>query len=315
MAGEKILVVEDEPLIARMLVDRLAELYVEVVTAGNGVEALELAWQHTPDLILLDVMMPQMDGFEVARILKENPKTSDIPIVFLTALDQVKDKVRGLQLGAEDYITKPFHWDEVLTRIRRILDRSAEREDRRAQDKMGVQGRLRDMSLPSLIQFLELEQKTGILTLSRGARRGHIYFDHGKITNAVLGPARGESAVYRLLAWAEGDFALEPVAGQPPPEVTVTQSNHTLILEGMRRRDEGQRLRQDLPPDGVPLKVSPRLQEILAGKRLAADPERFLGLLDGKRDIEEIVAESGLDDLKALENLSRLWARGMVERA
>ncbi|MEK7338322.1 MAG: response regulator, partial [candidate division NC10 bacterium] len=100
MAGEKVLVVDDEPLMAQMLTDRLQELYVDVLRASNGVEALEMAWEHVPDLILLDVMMPKIDGFEVAKILKENPRTATIPIIFLTAHSQVKDKVRGLQLGA-----------------------------------------------------------------------------------------------------------------------------------------------------------------------------------------------------------------------
>ncbi|MBI3080334.1 MAG: response regulator [candidate division NC10 bacterium] len=80
MAGEKVLVVDDEPLMAQMLTDRLQELYVDVLRASNGVEALEMAWEHVPDLILLDVMMPKIDGFEVAKILKENPRTATIPI-------------------------------------------------------------------------------------------------------------------------------------------------------------------------------------------------------------------------------------------
>ncbi|MGH7361243.1 MAG: response regulator transcription factor, partial [Candidatus Methylomirabilales bacterium] len=151
MAGEKVLVVDDEPLIAQMLTDRLQELYVNVIRASNGVEALEMAWEHVPDLILLDVMMPKIDGFEVAKILKENPRTATIPIIFLTALSQVKDKVRGLQLGAEDYVTKPFHFDELLVRVNKVLRKSeAEKSEKGGVGLAAVKGKLRDMSLVNL---------------------------------------------------------------------------------------------------------------------------------------------------------------------
>lgn len=145
MAGEKILVVEDEPLVAQMLADYLATLSVEVLHASNGVEALELAWEREPDLILLDVMMPKLDGFEVAGILKQNPKTRHIPVIFLTALTKVEDKVRGLELGADDYITKPFQPEELLARVTSVLRRvRAEREP------TGVRGNLQAMSLLNL---------------------------------------------------------------------------------------------------------------------------------------------------------------------
>lgn len=314
MAGEKVLVVEDEPLIGKMLADRLAELHVEVLRAANGIEALEIAWEKSPDLILLDVMMPKMDGFEVAKVLKENPRTSHIPIIFLTAVSNVQEKVKGLQLGAEDYITKPFHLDEVLARVGSVLKRGEMAKAQRASlETRGVRGRLQDMSLPNLIQFLELEQKDGILSLTRGAERGYLSFSKGRIANAKVGQLQGEAAVYRLLKWADGEFELEPMVGETPVAASITASNQSLIMEGMRRLDEMQRMLADLPPLGTCLKISPKLQQTLAGRRLAPDLEHFLGLFDGKRDLGQIIDESGLDDLKAVENLAKLHAKGLVE--
>ena len=317
MAGEKVLVVDDEPLIGQMLTDRLQELYVDVLRANNGVEALEMAWEHVPDLILLDVMMPKLDGFEVAKILKENPRTASIPIIFLTALSQVKDKVRGLQLGAEDYVTKPFHFDELLIRVKKVLRKSeAEKSEKAGETGAGVKGKLRDMSLVNLIQFLELEKKTGILSIVAERRTGHLYFQDGKIVNAVQGALRGEGAVYRLLGWTDGDFEMESLGTTPPSgPAQITMRNQTLVMEGLRRLDEMARLAKNLPPLTTRLKASPRLRQVLAGKKLAPDLERFLSLFDGSRDNHAVIEDSGLEDLKTLENVHKLYSKGMLEKA
>ncbi len=115
-----ILVVDDVETNIDVLVETLGG-YFEVAVATNGVEALEAVTEVAPDVILLDVMMPEMDGYEACRRLKANPDTADIPVLFLTARDQVRDELRGLELGASDYITKPFNPPVVLARVRTQL--------------------------------------------------------------------------------------------------------------------------------------------------------------------------------------------------
>jgi len=314
MAGERILMVEDEPLIAHMLRDCLAPLYVEVVHVTTGPEALEVALSHPPDLILLDVMIPGIDGFEVARQIKSDPRTSHLPIIFLTALAQVKDKVRGFQLGADDYITKPFHPDEVQARITGALQRAeAVRAQRAAEGARGTRGRLRDMSLPNLMQFIELERASGVLSLTHAAEQGHIYFDRGRVVNAAMGAAHGEEAVYRLLDWDDGDFDFERLPDGSGPEAVVTASNHALLLEGMRRKDERQRLQGQLPPLSSRLQVGARLQQVLQGKRPAPDLQRYMDLLDGTRTLQQVIDESGRDEITAMKDLTKLYERGLLE--
>lgn len=121
-AEAKLLVVDDEFNILELLATSLRFAGFEVVTAGNGREALEKAHAENPDLIVLDVMMPGMDGFEVTRRLRENGTTT--PVLFLTAKDATENKVTGLGAGGDDYVTKPFSLDEVIARIRAILRRS-----------------------------------------------------------------------------------------------------------------------------------------------------------------------------------------------
>lgn len=117
----KLLVVDDEPNIRELLSASLKFAGFDVHTASNGIEALAATKKHRPDLIVLDVMMPDMDGFEVTRKLRS--RGENYPVVFLTAKDDVQDRVAGLTVGGDDYITKPFSLEEVVARIRAVLRR------------------------------------------------------------------------------------------------------------------------------------------------------------------------------------------------
>ena len=117
---EKILVVDDEASIRRILETRLSMIGYDVVTAADGEEALEIFYDSVPDLVVLDVMMPKLDGYGVCQELR---KESDIPIMMLTALGDVADRITGLELGADDYVVKPFSPKELEARIRSVLRR------------------------------------------------------------------------------------------------------------------------------------------------------------------------------------------------
>ncbi len=117
----RILVAEDESHILKMLDFRLKSLGHEIIGAVDGREALEVAMKEKPDLILLDIMMPVMDGFQVLRKLKSQEETKNIPVIILTAKGQEKDIVTGLEAGAADYVTKPFSFAELIARVNRAL--------------------------------------------------------------------------------------------------------------------------------------------------------------------------------------------------
>jgi DNA-binding response OmpR family regulator len=119
----RILVVDDVPANVKLLEARLSAEYFDVLTAANGAEALQISQRAECDIILLDVMMPDMDGFEVCRRLKSNPATHFIPVVMITALDSPADRVRGLEAGADDYLTKPFAFRELVARLRALARR------------------------------------------------------------------------------------------------------------------------------------------------------------------------------------------------
>lgn len=126
MENVKILVVDDEPNIRDLLSTSLRFAGFSVETAGNGNTAVEMAEKSNPDLILLDVMLPDMNGFSVTKKLRSMGNTS--PVLFLTARDETKDKITGLTVGGDDYVTKPFSLDEIVARIHAILRRTKQVE-------------------------------------------------------------------------------------------------------------------------------------------------------------------------------------------
>jgi DNA-binding response OmpR family regulator len=121
LSGEKVLVVDDEPMISKFLNGFLAREGFEVYSITNGLEILHSFTKFRPDVILLDVMLPGKDGFEICSEIR---KTSDVPIIFLSAKNETTDRILGLTLGADDYLTKPFDTAELLLRIKAVLRRS-----------------------------------------------------------------------------------------------------------------------------------------------------------------------------------------------
>ncbi|WIG57401.1 MAG: Phosphate regulon transcriptional regulatory protein PhoB (SphR) [Ktedonobacterales bacterium] len=118
-----ILVVEDDATLRDTIAYNLRGEGYGVLTANDGITALEIAWQNPVSLILLDLMLPRLDGLDVCRQLRNKPETAHIPILMLTARGEETDKVVGLELGADDYVTKPFSWKELRARIRALLRR------------------------------------------------------------------------------------------------------------------------------------------------------------------------------------------------
>jgi two-component system alkaline phosphatase synthesis response regulator PhoP len=142
--GRKILVVDDEAVLVETIAYNLEQAGYQVIIAADGASALEAAKRENPDVIILDVMLPEVDGLEVCRQLRKEASTSTTPIMMLTARGDEIDKVVGLEVGADDYVTKPFGRRELLARVRALLRRA----DYQPVNENGVQDDSRDILKP-----------------------------------------------------------------------------------------------------------------------------------------------------------------------
>jgi uncharacterized protein (TIGR02266 family) len=313
MTTWRILVADDEPYVLLAVKQVLQSLPATVMEAPDGEQALRLAKAKLPDLVILDVKMPRMDGFKVAEALRQDPTTAEIPVIFLSALRDSHVKIRGLALGAEDYIGKPIDPEELKARIRVVLRRTRSPHEVH-EESPSKGGQLQDESLASLVRTLEGERRTVRLLLTRGAERGEIDFVNGRIAQAVQGARRGEMAVYQLLAWKEGSFRM--VSPDPSSQIggEVAAPNEELLLEGQRRLAEIPALRARLSGANVSLDV-PAAVHAAVGQLASAQAVMLVGLLKGSRDLDQVLQESPYDTWTSLKMLQRLLALGALEAA
>lgn len=172
LSGARLLIVDDTPQNLRLISDFLAEQGFELMLTRSGAQALEKLQLATPDLVLLDVRMPGMDGFEVCRRLKADPAVAGIPVIFMTALDDSAHKVEGFRLGAVDYVTKPIQRDELLARIRLHLQlHRLQRELTQKSDDLAA----KNLELEAYAHTIAHSLKTPLATATRFLEILHKY--------------------------------------------------------------------------------------------------------------------------------------------
>jgi two-component system cell cycle response regulator len=155
MSG-RVLVVDDVATNRLLLRAKLSSAYYDVVVAENGVQALEMARSEQPDMVMLDVMMPDMDGFAVCKILKSTEETAHIPVIMVTALDTPEERIRGLEAGADDFLSKPFNDLALFARVRNLMRMKMMFDELRLRDMTS-----RELGLTDFVTEQEIEPELG----------------------------------------------------------------------------------------------------------------------------------------------------------
>ncbi|MEJ7730203.1 MAG: response regulator [Polyangiaceae bacterium] len=316
MAKQQLLLVDADPRSVRVLEVSLKKAGYMVTTAKDGADALAKIEVSTPDLVLSDTRLPNLDGYALVRKLKERAEWSSIPVVFLTSQKSIEDKIRGLELGVEDYLTKPIFVRELIARVTLLLARRTREGIATRQPVSGVgvgrtrfSGSVIDMGVVDLLQTFEVSRKSGIVHLMSGDAEARIFFRDGKVVDAGLGRLAGEEAVYRALIWSEGTFEVEFC--KVDNSDVIEASTQGLLMEGMRRVDEWGRLLEALPPLSTIFEVDS--EELL--ERLNEIPDELNGILrlfDGRRNLMQVVDASPFEDLSTLSTISKLYFEGLL---
>jgi CheY-like chemotaxis protein/MinD-like ATPase involved in chromosome partitioning or flagellar assembly len=217
MAGEKILIVDDEFDTLRLVGLMLERQGYKIVAAENGQQALEEVSKEIPDLILLDVMMPGMDGIEVAQYLRANPETEDVPIIMFTAKSQVEDKVTGLEAGADVYLTKPTQPRELFAQVKVLLARS-QKSMTRPLSREAIRGRMIGiMAGKGGLGVSSLAVNLGIV-LKNVSNRDVLVVD--------FNPGRGD--ISRSLGYSN-PAGIEQLLSKAPGDITSANIEHILV--------------------------------------------------------------------------------------
>jgi len=251
------LIADEDEAFRRYLAMPLAAQGFTIWEAADGAAAWQLAVQHRPWLVLADVSMPEVDGFEFCRRVRNHPMLDHTPLLFVSGSDKYKERYRALQIGADDFLSKQMPIRELLMRIQLLLTRYSDLGGEPAEKQAGatavagaLEGRVEVFGAPALMQICNQGRLSGIFTARAEDEANTVAvfgFRDGEIIAATAGDTSGAEAVYSFLGWEKGSFKFSP--GDPGIGQPLAQSVEHLLLEGCRRLDESRRG----PEDGAAL--------------------------------------------------------------
>jgi CheY-like chemotaxis protein len=230
-----VLIADDNKVFRSFLGDVLARHGFTVYVAADGEEALAVALDKRPWLILADVNMPVVDGFELVRRVRSTTLIGHTPFVFLSGWDDYRDRQRGLQLGADEFLSKQTPVRELLIRVHLLLQRYSDVGVQGAR-KPVMEGSIEVVGAAGVLQMWHQGRLSGVCTVRAGTQLFEARFRDGEIVYAGLAEHAGAQAVYGFLSWSRGQFRFVP--GQVQSGDPIGETFDQLLLEGCRLLDE-----------------------------------------------------------------------------
>ncbi len=313
MTKQLILMVDDE-LDNRVMMRYFLESWgYEVELAANGEEALAKVAEQRPALVLLDLEMPVMDGFETCNRLKSDPETETLPVIMFTGLEATSDKVKGIRKGADDYVVKTVDPEEIQARIEMILRRSQRFERPPAPENENgsdavLSGSLDDKSFPEAFQLAMAYGESGTLGLKNDQEAGSVFLVDGDVVHAEYGELEGEAAFYELAVWDKGQFSYN--VGTTTPKRTIQANGQSLLMEATRRMDEWNLISSKIKNlDVVPHRAASGVTKPI---RLTKADWTTLSHVDGLKSLRQISEQIGADPYEVGRTVFGLLTAGVV---
>lgn len=229
MSKGRILIVDDDKTLVRLMREALSKAEYDVITAANGIDALQELYAKQPDLVLLDVMMPRMDGWETAQRIRQ---VSPVPVIMLTAKDEESDKLKGFAAGVDDYVTKPFSFAEIVARVSAVLHRSrlvpvAHKPKRYSSGSLVIDTDARRVTKAGKVLELTPTEYRLLATLAENSGR---VLSHEQLLNKVWGYEFGDDTGYvKRYVW----YLRRKVEDDPrKPEHILTERGFGYLFQG-----------------------------------------------------------------------------------
>ncbi len=304
---KKILIVDSDTNYIIPLRNSLSKVGYEVVCWDDGQKALELAKSLHADLIISEVDLPKLSGHLLFKELRSAPACKTTPFIFLSSQKRVDDRIKSMELGVDDYITKPFYVEEVVARIDALFKEINKLSENQGQAEKGFSGNLTEMNLVDLIQTLELGKKSAVLKLKHNSTIGMVYVKDGEVIDAALPNLSPDNALMRMFTWTIGNFYVDITSVDR--DKTVQTSNKDLINIGLRRLNEWNQIKEGLPSINTVVTKT----QINSYDELSEEEGEMIECLDEKNYIYELIEKSRLDDIKALEVMRSLYQKGYLQ--
>jgi CheY-like chemotaxis protein len=325
MSRRRILVVDDSALIRQVITDALVPAGFDVSAAADGSAALACLAEAPPDLIIADILMPVMDGWALCEEVRRAPATRDIPIIILTTERDIPKRIKGLEMGADDYVCKPFSKEELVARVETVLRRArrpggepaagaaGQAGSEGAAHPAGLSGHTDLIAMSDLLQMLSINDRSGTLHLW-GESVARIYFGGGRILNAETQSLTGEKALFRIMAWPSARFEFEPGDPVRRIETVIAGATSMILMEGFAHLDELRDLVAGLPASDTHLRVRRARAHEIDSMDLSTIQRIVLHTAAGRgatmAQIVDTVPEKDLDAYRALSDLLR---KGILE--
>ena len=307
----KVLIVDDDPIMGNMLEFRLSGLGYRTTYLNSGAKVLGEISEIQPDIVISDIIMPQMDGYELHQKLRQNPRTAGIPFVFLSAKRETSDQLEGLRMGADDYICKPFKLEHLIDRMEKVMERAAQAKSYSSAD---FSGNLKQMKLNDVMQIVEINYKTGELELKDTTDKliGCAFFQEGRLINARMGLLEGEEAFLGLLGVEQGFFEF---FGRPVDvPVKIKLDSMGLLLMATRIIDESKTLSDHLSDYESVLRLKTREIPLEVEEQCGREYLKvIIRMIVNKRTVKDILASNVLSQVRMASLLVELFDANLIE--
>ncbi len=305
---KKILIVDENSTYITNLRKSLNEAGYEVVYWDDSGKAMEIVKNLQPDLIITEIDSPHIRGQEFYEKIKMIPEVTNTPFVFLSNQKRVDDRINSMEMGIDDFITKPFYIEEVVARIENLISEVSGQAEAAYQNERGFSGDIAELNLIDLIQTLEVGKKSGIIKLKYKSYQGYIYMQNGEVVDATFENLSSKDALMRMMVWTEGKFYVEMTdVGRSS---SIQQENKILISEGLRHLDRWSQIKNNLPSLNSLVSRAPEMT--LSQNNLTADEKYLLNIVNLNDTIYDLVVKSAFDDIKTLETINFLFKKGYL---